>query len=61
VGHQGVGEGKGPDRLTEDGRGGNVTERYLLTPVTFFSFFSFFFFFKSYVHCFYGTRNDMHL
>jgi len=21
----------------------------------------FFFFFKSYVHCFYGTRNDMHL
>ena len=26
----------------------------------FFSFF-FFFFFKSYVHCFYDTRNDMHL
>jgi len=25
----------------------------------FFSFF--FFFFKSYVHCLYGTRNDMHL
>jgi len=24
-------------------------------------FFFFFFFFKSYVHCFYGTRNDMHL
>jgi len=23
--------------------------------------FFFFFFFKSYVHCFYGTRNDMHL
>ena len=37
-----------------------------LTTVTFsffflFSFFSFFFFFKSYVHCFYGTRNDMYL
>jgi len=26
-------------------------------PVFFFSFF----FFKSYVHCFYGTRNNMHL
>jgi len=24
-------------------------------------FFSFFSFFKSYVHCFYGTRNDKHL
>jgi len=24
-------------------------------------FFFFFFLFKSYVHCFYGTRNDMHL
>ena len=28
-------------------------------PEDFFHFFSFFF--KSYVHCFYGTRNDMHL
>jgi len=27
----------------------------LLTTVIFF------FFFKSYVHCLYGTRNDMHL
>jgi len=30
--------------------------------VTFSFFFHFlFFFFKSHVHCFYGTRNDMHL
>jgi len=27
----------------------------------FFVFFFFSFFFKSYDHCFYGTRNDMHL
>jgi len=37
-----------------------------LTTVTVFLFFcsfsfSLFFFFKSYVHCFYGTRNVMHL
>jgi hypothetical protein len=39
------------------------TEDDLTTTTVFiFLFFIFFIFiFKSYVHCFYGTRNDMHL
>jgi len=31
---------------------------YVTTVTVFFSLFCFF---KSYVHCFYGTRNNMHL
>jgi len=42
--------------------GGKEGSGSVLTTVTvFFLFFFFSFFFKSYVHCFYGTRNDMHL
>jgi len=39
--------------------GGKEGSGSVLTTLTVFFFF--FFFFKSYVHCFYGTRNDMHL
>ena len=39
--------------------GGEEGSGTLLTTVTVFFFF--FSFFKSYVNCFYGTRNDMHL
>jgi len=36
--------------------------RFVSNYCVLFFFSSFFFsFFKSYVHCFYGTRNDMHL
>jgi len=34
---------------------------FLFFLLFFLLFFFFFLFFKSYVHCFYGTRNDMHL
>jgi len=38
-----------------------VAETEDVTTTTVFFLFFLFFFFKSYVHCFYGTRNDMHL
>ena len=47
------------DVVLRNVKGGKEGSGSLLTTVTVFSFFSFFF--KSYVHCFYGTRNDMHL
>jgi len=40
--------------------GGKEGSASVLTTVTVLSFF-FFFFVISHVHCFYGTRNDMHL